>query len=113
MNEIGEHLIKLNNEEIAIAGEKKIYLIDINKYLLYEINSDYSNCSILKLSSNLFLVWDSHGTITQYKIDNKKIIKESIKNKNNKNDDIRALTIIKDMIISGSCYSKEIRLRKK
>ena len=77
-----ERIIKLNNEEIVIAGNEKVYLIDINNYLiLNEINSDYCNNCILKLSNNLFLIGDVNGTITQYKIENKKLFKESYKNK--------------------------------
>ena len=45
--------------EVAIGGDGKVYLIDINNYLiLHEINSDYNNC-ILKLSNNLFLIGDN------------------------------------------------------
>ena len=34
-------IIKLNDNEVAVAGDKKVYLIDINNYLiLHEINSD-------------------------------------------------------------------------
>ena len=29
---IGNRIIKLNNNEVAVAGNKKVYLIDINKY---------------------------------------------------------------------------------
>ena len=109
---VGERIIKLSNEEIAIAGDKKIYLIDINKYsILNEINSDYLNLSILKLSNNLFLIGDSIGIITQYKIENKKINKESFK-KSHEND-IYSLTILNDMIISGSSHSNEIKIWKK
>ena len=84
--DVGYRIIKLNNDEVAVAGNGKVYLIDINNYLiLNEINSDYSNYCILKLSNNLFLIGDRNGTITQYKIENKKLIKESFKNKLNVN----------------------------
>ena len=34
-------IIKLYNDEVAVAGDEKVYLIDINNYLiLNEINSD-------------------------------------------------------------------------
>ena len=69
----GEKTIKLNDDEIVVAGNKKAYLIDINNYeILHEINTNFYNCSILKLSNNLFLVGDENGNITQYKIENKK-----------------------------------------
>ena len=110
---IGERIIKLSNEEIAIAGDEKVYLIDINKYLIInEINSDYLNCSILKLSNNLFLIGDKNGIITQYRIKNKKLIKESFKNKSHEKS-IFSLTILNDMIISGSYFSNEIKIWKK
>ena len=104
---------KLNNEEILIAGFKKVYIIDNKKYLiLNEINSDYCNNCILKLSNNLFLIGDSNGTITQYRIENKKLIKESFKTKSHEKS-IWSLTILNDMIISGSGYSNEIKIWKK
>ena len=60
---------KLNNNEIAIAGNKKVYLIDIKNYLiLNEINTDYNNYCILKLSNNLFLIRDEKGTIFNLKL---------------------------------------------
>ena len=60
---------KLNNNEIAIAENKKIYLIDIKNYLiLNEINTDYNNYCILKLSNNLFLIRDEKGTIFNLKL---------------------------------------------
>ena len=95
-------IIKINENEIVIAGDKKVYLIDINNYLiLNEINTDYLNYCILKLSNNLFLIGDINGTIGQFKIINKKIIKESIKNKSHEKE-IRTMAIIDDIIISGS-----------
>ena len=107
-----ENIIKLNNEEIAIAGDKKVYLIDINNYLiLNEINSDYYNCSILKLSNNLFLMGNENGIISQCRIKNKEIIIESLK-KSSENE-IFSLAILNDMIISGSIDSKEIKIWKK
>ena len=49
IDSVGYRIIKLNNDEIAIAGNGIIYLIDINNYsILNEINSD-DNYSILKL----------------------------------------------------------------
>ena len=46
----GERIIKINNDEIAIAGNEKVYLININNYsILHEINSDCCNSCILKL----------------------------------------------------------------
>ena len=40
MNYAGTRMIKLNDEEIAIGGNKKVYFIDINKYqILFEISS--------------------------------------------------------------------------
>ena len=108
----GERIIKLNDEEIAIAGNKKIYLIDFNNYLiLNEINCDYRNDCILKLSNNLILIGDSNGTITQYRIEKKRLIKESFKNKSHEIN-IFSLTLINDMIISGSINSKEIKIWK-
>ena len=105
-----ERIIKLNNEEIVIAGNEKVYLIDINNYLiLHEINSDFRNECILKLSNNLFLIGDSNGTITQYKIENKKLIKESFKNKSH-GKSISSMTILNDMIIS--CSENEIKIWK-
>ena len=108
-----EHITKLNNEEIAIAGNKKVYLIDINNYLiLNEINSDYCNKCILKLSNNLFLIGDENGTITQYRNENKTLIKESFKNKSHENR-IYSMTILNNMIISGGYNSNEIKIWKK
>ena len=69
-----------------------------------------NNC-ILKLSNNLFLIGDDNGTITQYKIENKKLIKESFKNKSHE-DSIYSLTILNDMIISGDGWNNEIKIWK-
>ena len=93
-------IIKINDNEVTVAGCGKVYLIDINNYLiLHEINSDCRNECILKLSNNLFLIGDYNGTIIQYKIENKKLIKESFK-KSHENG-ITSMTILNDMIISG------------
>ena len=45
-----------------------------------QINSEYKNFCILKLSKNLFLIGDDNGTIIQYRTENNKLIKESYKN---------------------------------
>ena len=105
-------IIKINDNEVAVAGDGKVYLIDINNYLiLHEINSDCCNHCILKLSNNLFLIGDQKGTITQYKIENKKLIKESFKNKSHENY-ISSMTILNDMIISGNGDKNEIKIWK-
>ena len=112
---VGERIIKLNNNKIAIAGFQKVYLIDINKYcILNEINSEYINLSILKLPNNIFLIGDTNITITQYRIDNNKIIKESFKNNTHENESwIYSLTFLNDMIISGGFNSNKIKIWKK
>ena len=100
--------------------KKKVYLIDIINYsdnnknlILHEINYDYLNYSILKLSNKLFLTGDEKGTITQYKIENKKIIKDSYKNKSHENR-ICSICILNDnMIISGDARKNEIKIWKK
>ena len=105
-------IIKINDNEVAVAGNEKVYLIDINNYLiLHEINSDCCNDCILKLSNNLFLTGDEKGTITQYKIENKKIIKESSKIKSHENK-IYSMTLLNDMIISGGENSNIIKIWK-
>ncbi len=115
---VGERIIKLNNDVVAIAGDKKVYLIDIINYLdinknliLHEINYDYSNYSILKLSNKLFLIGDYNGNIIQFKIENKKLFKESYKN-NSHEKNIYAMTILNDMIISGCTGNNEIKIWK-
>ena len=106
-------IIKINDNEVAVAGNGKVYLIDINNYLiLHQINSDCLNKCILKLSNNLFLIGDENGTITQYKIENKKLIKESYKNKSHENKNIFAMTVLNDMIISGNGSNNEIKIWK-
>ena len=109
---VGSRIIKINNDEIIVAGDKKIYLININNYnILNEINSDNCNICILKLSNNLFLTGDDNGTITQYKTENKHFIKVSYKNKSHENY-IYSMTILKDMIISGGKNSNKIKIWK-
>ena len=109
--------MKINNDEVAVAGDKKVYLIDIkdmnNYQIINEINSDYYNRSILKLSNKLFLTGDENGTITQFKIENKKLLKESYKNKSHENNWIYAMTVLNDMIISGCDGNNEIKIWKK
>ena len=101
---------KINDNEVVAAGDGKVYLIDINNYLiLNEINTDYCNYCILKLSNNLFLIGDKKGTISQFKIENKQLIKESFKNNSHK-DAIYSMTILDDMIISGGNCSNEIKI---
>ena len=116
---IGERIIKINNDEVAIAGDKKVYLIDIKNYLdnkknliLHEIDYDCCNYCILKLSNKLFLTGDAKGTITQYKIENNKIIKESYKNKSHENE-IYSIFKFNGMIISGGYKSNGIKIWKK
>ena len=102
-------IIKINDNEVIIAGDRKVYLIDINNYLiLHEINSDCNNNCILNLSNDLFLIGDDNGTITQYKIENKKLIKKSFKNQSHQKK-IYAMTILNDMIISAG---NEIKIWK-
>ena len=106
---IGNRIIKLNSDEAIIAGDKLIYLLDINNYLvLNEIYSDYCNFCILKLSNDSFLIGDEKGIITQYKNKNKKLIKESQK-KNSHKERIYSITKFNDMIISGGFKSNEIK----
>ena len=108
---VGYRIIKLNNDEVAVAGNGKVYLIDINNYLiLNEINSDCLNRCILKLSNNLFLIGDLNGTITQYKIGNKKIIKESFKLESH--GFINSMTLLNEMIITGGEGNNEIKIWK-
>ena len=105
-------IIKLNNNEVVIAGFKKVYLIDINNYMILDqINSDDKNFYILKLSNNLFLIGDGNGNINQYRIENKKLIKESSKIKSH-GDCIYSMTLLNDMIFSGGFNSKEIKIWK-
>ena len=84
-----------------------------NYQIIDQINYDYCNRSILKLSNNLFLTGDSNGTSTQYKIENKKLFKESYKNNSHDNNWIFAMTILNDMIISGCTSNNEIKIWKK
>ena len=111
-NHYGYRMNKLNDNEVAVVGNSMIYLIDIDNYqIIYEIRTDYCNYCILKLTNNLFLVGDEKGTISQFKIENKKLIKESWKNISHENR-IYSMTILNDMIISGS-QNKEIKIWKK
>ena len=111
MNYAGTRMIQLNDEEVAIAGVKKVYFIDINKYqILNEISSDSCYYSILKLSNCLFLAGDGNGTIIQYKVENKKLIKNSWKNVHQ--GIVWSMNKINNMIISGG-GNGEIILWKK
>ena len=111
--DFGNRIVQLNNQEIVVAGEEKIYLIDANHYkILYEIITENFNYCTLKLSNEFFLIGDSNGTITQFKIENKKIVKNSWKNKSH-NNRIFAITILNDMIISGDGINNEIIIWKK
>ena len=79
---------------------------------MYEIITENFNYCALKLSNEFFLIGDSNGTITQFKIENKKIVKNSWKNKSH-NNRIFAMTILNDMIISGDGINNEIIIWKK
>ena len=108
----GIRIIKLNNEEVIIAGNKKIYLIDINIYqIINEIYTYNINICIVKLSNELFLIGDYNGSITQYRIKKKKIIKESSKNNVHVNW-IFSLAVTDDTIISGGNDSDIIIWKK-
>ena len=108
---VGERTIKLNNEEVVVSGNEKIYLIDINNYLiLNEINCETYNYCILKLSNNLFLTGDVNGNINQYKIEKKQLIKETSKFKSHANK-IWTMAILNDMIITAG-NSNEIKIWK-
>ena len=108
---VGDRTIKLNNDEVVVAGNEKIYLIDINNYfILHEINCETYNYCILKLSDNLFLTGDVNGNINQYKIEKKQLIKESSKYKSHTNK-IWTMAILYDMIITAG-NSNEIKIWK-
>jgi len=110
--DFGERIIKLNDNEVAVAGNKKVYLIDIDNYqVLHKIDCDCKNFCILKLSQNLFLTGDEKGKITQYKIKNEQIIKESCKN-NSHESYIFSMTNIRDVIITGGYYNNLIKFWK-
>jgi WD40 repeat protein len=112
MNYAGTRMIQLNDEEVAIAGNKKVYLIDIKKFqILNEISSDSCHFSILKLSNCLFLAGDDNGTIIQYKVENKKLIKISWKNKVHKGY-VWSMNKINNMIISGGSNGDIILWKK-
>ena len=60
-------IIKINDNEVTVAGNKKVYLIDINNYLiLNEINTDYRNDCIIKLSNNFWGMTMSFTVIQMY-----------------------------------------------
>ena len=110
--DLGERIIKLSDNQVAVAGNKKVYLIDINTYqILDEIDCDNKNFCILKLSQYLFLTGDEKGTITQYKIKNKKIIKESCKNDSHESY-IFSMINLNDIIITGGYYNNIIKFWK-
>ena len=109
---VGSRIIKLNDEEVAIAGKGKVYLIDINNYvILNEINSDNSCECILKLSNNLFLTGDESGTIIKYRSENKKLIKDSLKN-NSYEESIVSMTIKDNMIFCCGRGNNGIKIWK-
>ena len=59
INFIGNRITIININEVVIAGNGKVYLIDINKYLiLNQFNSGCNYYCILKISNNLFLTGD-------------------------------------------------------
>lgn len=98
---LGNRIIKLSDDKVVVGGDKKIYLLDINKYLvLHEIDTDQCNYCMLKISNNLFLSGDKKGTITQYRIENKKLIKQSWKNKSHEGF-VYSMIMLNDMVISG------------
>ena len=112
---VGERITKLNDNEIAIAGGKSVYLIDINSYcILNEINTVFLNLSILKLTNNIFLIGDANTGITQYRTYNNIIIRESFKNNIHENESwIYSLAFINGMIITGGFNSNQIKIWKK
>ena len=104
-------IIKINDNEVVVAGNQNVYLIDVNNYLiLHSIYENYS-LSILKLSNNEFLIGDWEGTISQYIIKNKKLIEESFKFNSHKNG-ILSITVLDDMIISVGYNSNVIKIWK-
>ena len=110
--DVGERITKLNDNEVAVAGNKKVYLIDINNYqIIHEIDCDNKNFCVLKLTQNLFLTGDEKGTITQYKIKNKKIIKESYKN-NCQEHHIFSMVNLNGFIITGGIDNNIIKFWK-
>ena len=111
-NDVGEKIIKLNDNEVVVAGYKNIYLIDINNYqILHEFDCDNNNFCILKLSKDLFLTGDKKGTITQYMIKNNKINKESSKINCHENK-IFSMAKLNDIIISGGFDNNIIKFWK-
>ena len=105
-------IIKLNNDQIVVAGYNKIYLVDINNYvILNEINSN-RNDSIIKISHDLFLIGEENGTISQFRVKNKQINKESYIKEAHDNS-IWSIIYLNDMIISGGFGSNLIKIWKK
>ena len=111
--DVGHRMTKLTDDEVAIAGKKKIYLIDINKYQIsYEIICDIRIFCILKLSSNLILTGDEKGTINKYKIENKKIIKELSKYET-KEKFLSSIILFNNILITATFTNNNIKLWKK
>ena len=104
-------IIKLNNDQIVVAGYNKIYLVDINNYvILNKINSN-RNDSIIKISHDLFLIGEENGTISQFRVKNKQINKESYIKEAHDNS-IWSIIYLNDMIISGGFGSNLIKIWK-
>ena len=104
-------IIKLNNEQIVVAGTKKIYLVDCKNYSIsYEIKSERNDC-VLKLSNDLFLTGDENGTIKQFRVKNKQFIKESSFEEAHDNS-IWSIIFFNNVIISGGFGSNEIKIWK-
>ena len=97
----GKRMEKLNDKEIILAGNKIIYLIDVINYqILNKIETNDINVCIINIKNETFLSSSNNGIITQYKIQNRKFIKESLKNFKFENN-INSMIFLDNKIIIG------------
>ena len=82
-NDFGSRFVLINNNELLVGGNKKIYIVDLFNYkLINVINYENQIFWVLKLDNYNYLIGDDNSDLAQFNIYNKKII--SKKNTNQK-----------------------------
>ena len=82
-NNFGSRFVLINNNELLVSGNKKIYIVDLFNYkLLNVINYENQIFWVLKLDNYNYLIGDDNSDLAQLNIYDKKII--SKKNTNQK-----------------------------
>ena len=97
-DDFGSRFVLINDNELLVGGNKKIYIIDLFNYkLLNTINYENQIFWVLKLDFFNYLIGDDNSDLAQFNIYNKKIISK----KNTNQEWICSIANLNGKIITG------------